>query len=92
MIWKYYYSNTSASDHGTLYQLRNVINRSNVSVKTKGNFNSCDDFLVLVITCYVLAAAMEHLNINSLDEVPQRKLFLMLLNSGHFQLNNVKKN
>lgn len=50
--------------------MRNLINRTNVSGKTKGNFNACNDFLVLVITCHVLAAAMEYLGMKSLDDTP----------------------
>ena len=30
--------------------------------------------MVLVITCYVLAAAMEHLNISSLDQIPAEEV------------------
>lgn len=48
----------------------NLINRTNVSSKTKGNFNCCDDFLVLVVTCYTLAVAMEYLEVNSFEEYP----------------------
>ena len=70
VIWKYFYSSQSVREHATLCQLRNLINRTNVSSKTKGNFNSCDDFLVLVITCHVLAAAMEYLDMKSLDDTP----------------------
>lgn len=70
IIWKYFYSCKSAREHATLCQLRNLINRSNVSNKTKGNFNSCDDFLVLVITCHMLAAAMEYLGMKALDDTP----------------------
>ena len=50
--------------------MRNLINRTNVSAKTKGNFNNCEDFLVLVITCFTLVAVMEHLKIDSLEEFP----------------------
>jgi len=59
-----------AREHGTLFQLCNLINHTNVSGKTKGNFNSCDDFFVLVITCHVLAAAMEYLGMKSLYDTP----------------------
>ena len=44
MFWKFLYSAKSPSEHGTLYQLRNVMNRRNVVKKPIDNFNACDDF------------------------------------------------
>lgn len=41
-----------------------------MSGKTKGNFNSCNDFLDLVTTSHILAAAMEYLKMESLDDEP----------------------
>ena len=44
MFWKLLYSAKLPSEHGTLYQSRNVINRQNVVKKPIDNFNACDDF------------------------------------------------
>ena len=41
-----------------------------MSGKTKGHFNSCSDFLDLVTTCHILAAAMEYLKMHSIDDTP----------------------
>lgn len=49
VIRRYYLSPDSYSDHGTLYQLRNHINRKNVTKDPIKNFNACDEFLVDVI-------------------------------------------
>ena len=51
-------------------QLRNIINRTNVVTKPKANYNSCDDFFQLIVTSHILAAAMEVLNMNDLDDTP----------------------
>ena len=42
-----------------MYQLKNLINRSNVTTIPKHNFNTCDDFLRLIINCFILTAAMK---------------------------------
>ena len=59
VIWKYFYSKDSASDHGTLYQIRNLLHRTNIVNKPANDFNSCDDFFKLVVNCHILAAAMK---------------------------------
>ena len=67
MIWKYFYSSRSSSDHGTLYQLRNKLNRTNV-VKTPKNYvNVCYDFIDTVNAGLVIFAALATLN---MDTVP----------------------
>ena len=38
---------------GTLYQLRNMVNRRNVTTTCKGNVNACEEFLELIDTLYV---------------------------------------
>ncbi len=69
VIWKYYYS-ISGADHGTLYQLRNLIGRSNVSGDPTKKYNECDDFFKLIVKCHILVAALQHLNMKSLSDVP----------------------
>ena len=54
---------------GTLYQLRNLINRRNVVKKAKNDMNACEDF-ELVVTGHVIACAMQLLGMSSIDEIP----------------------
>ena len=70
MIFRYYYSKDSIADHGTIYQLRNVLERTNVVRKPIDNFNACDDFFVLVVKSHIVAAAMEVLGIKAVNQVP----------------------
>ncbi len=70
VIWKYYYSIFSGADHGTLYQLRNLIGQSNVSGDPTKKYNECDDFFKLIVKCHILVAALQHLNMKSLTDVP----------------------
>ena len=51
-------------------QLRNLINRRNVSAQTSGKFNEALDFLELVITGHVLAAAMHFFGMKSISDSP----------------------
>ena len=70
MIWKYFFSEKSAAEHGTLYQLRNLINQSNVPKKPKKNFYACNDFFVQVINSLLLVASMDFLQMESLNDTP----------------------
>ena len=53
-----------------MYQLRNAINRVNVVQKPLDRFDTCEDFLVMVVECHISAAAMTMLDMKSLDDVP----------------------
>ena len=74
-IWKKLYNPASGTDHGTLYQLRNLVQRRNVGQKPKKDFNAHDDFFNLVITSHILAAAMEILGMETLEDDPSECLF-----------------
>ncbi len=70
VIWKYFHSFCSGSNHCTLYQLRNLIGRTNVSADPTKKFNESDDFFKLIVECHILVAAFEHLIMKSLSDVP----------------------
>lgn len=57
---------------GTLLQLRNLINRRNISSDINGKFNAAIDFLKLVLTAHVLAAAIHYFGMSSPKENPTR--------------------
>ena len=68
------YKESSSSEHATLYQLRNVINRRNVVKDPMKDFNACDDFFMNVLTSHITAAAMKYMQIESLAEVPSENV------------------
>ena len=74
MIWKYYYSDKSSREHGTLYQLRNVLNRSNVVKDPMKNFNACDDFFVLAVESHIIAAALNIFGMTSMEDLPLHQI------------------
>lgn len=65
---------------GTLLQLRNLINRRNISADISGKFNAAIDFFELVVAGYVLAAAMNYFGLNSLKGTPTRNVICLSVN------------
>ena len=70
MIWKHFLSTKSSAEHGTLYQLRNLLGRSNVVTDPTKDFNACEDFLLVVISGHIIAAAMKALGMKKMDDTP----------------------
>ena len=62
------YRTASNSDFGSLLQLRNLINRRNVTSNPGRDGNAADDFFTLVVTTHFLACAMKKLYINPIME------------------------
>jgi L1 cell adhesion molecule like protein len=55
---------------GTLYQLRNLLNRRNVTRKPKINVNAAEDFVEVVTIGHILSAVMRMLKMTSIDGIP----------------------
>lgn len=47
----------SSADKGTLYQLRNLINRTSVPTSPEKNMNSAEDFMLLALHAHIVSAA-----------------------------------
>ena len=73
MIWKYYYSSKSASQHGTLYQLRNLTGRTNVKGKPLDSFDPCENIFLVVIEAHIVAAAMKKLKMTTVYDTPSEE-------------------
>lgn len=90
IIWSRLYSTESSMDGGTLHQLRNLINRVNVSRKElKHQVNEVEDFLELVTECHLISAAMHFFGMKSVDDPPSRSGFSDEIN--HLPLYQRKK-
>ena len=57
-------------EKGTLYQIRNLIDRRNITKHPKSDVNAAEDFLEVVIISHILTAVMTYLGMNSLNEMP----------------------
>ena len=68
IIWKYFYSTRSGRDQGTLYHIRNRLNRSNVPTEVKRDFNACEDFIETVISSHIVAAALTVFGMKSVSD------------------------
>ena len=53
------YSTKSACDKGTLYQLKQVVNRTSFGKEPKHNIKATEDFMEVVLYSHILAAANE---------------------------------
>lgn len=84
IMWERLYKPGSSRESGTLNQLRNAINRRNVSnakgKDVKNNVNEIENFLVIVVECFMLAAALNHFGMSSLDDQPKCNGFPVNLN------------
>ena len=58
---------------------QNLIGRTNVTAKPIHKFNESDDFFKLIITSYILVAALEILQMENLSDIP------------HISYNNMEK-
>ncbi|XP_064386162.1 uncharacterized protein LOC135334762 isoform X4 [Halichondria panicea] len=67
VIWGAFYDTKSSGEKGTMYNLRNVIHRTNVPSDPQKNMNSCEDFMLLLVHSHVVEAA------NTLQQLSQTK-------------------
>lgn len=63
------YKTKSGMEKGTLYQLRNLINRRNVVKKVKSDMNASEHFFELIVTGHIIACAMEMLGMSAINAI-----------------------
>lgn len=74
-MWKQFFNTASGCDGGTLYQLRNLINRRNVVKKPMDDLAASEDFIVTVVEAHILTAAMTLFGMKNLQDRPCEELF-----------------
>ena len=65
VIWKRLYNSKSSIEKGTLYQLRNVLNRTSVPADPVINMKATEDLFRLVLYAHIVAATKTVLNSES---------------------------
>ena len=60
---------------GTFYQLRNLIDRRNVSANVKGHRNEIEDFLDLVISSHLIVCAIHYFAMENETDEPHANAF-----------------
>ena len=63
------YSARSQAERGTMYQLRTLINRTNVPSDPQNNMNAAEDFMALLLHAHVVAAAETIADFNPMESV-----------------------
>ena len=76
MIWAWLYKGKSLLEKGTLCNLRNVIDRRNISAKAADDFNACEDFFVTVVKCHIVVAAMQFFQMEAASDSPVHDLLV----------------
>ena len=74
MIWKYLFKESSFKEVGTLYHLRNVLQRTNVVHDPKNDYNACSDFFQTIVEGHVIAATMEAFGMDTVNDTPKHTL------------------
>ncbi|KAL5505216.1 hypothetical protein EMCRGX_G006617 [Ephydatia muelleri] len=69
VIWKRLYSSCSGMDTGTLFQLRNVINRRNVITDISKDLTACEEFMQLATIAHVMSAAIHIAGVTNISEL-----------------------
>ena len=71
MVWGRLYNQNSAVEKGTMYHIRNLINRTTIPADPEKNMNASEDFLLLVVHAHVVAAAKVMQSMNPTDSVAE---------------------
>lgn len=72
LIYKQFYNTFSNSETGTLFQLRNKINRRNVSTSALGDhYRPNDTFIQDVTDASIITATLHHFSMDSKDDSPK---------------------
>lgn len=76
-MWHRLFKGGSSLEGGTLQQLRNLINRRNVSASTsvKGHVNEIQDFLELIVRCHIVAVTMHYFSMANCEDQPHTSAF-----------------
>ena len=75
VAFKYFYSGHSSGDKCTLFSDRNLINRRNVKEDVDAAVNPCRKFFDLEVKARLMAAAMQVLGMEDLQDTPRGEFF-----------------
>ena len=62
-------------DGGTLFQLRNLLNRRNVTKNPVSNVSACEDFFIHVVEAHIVSACLTVFWMSSIHDAPSSDLF-----------------
>lgn len=76
-----YFKPESCREQGTLYQLKNLVNRRNVSKNVSSNYHAASEFIDLVTDCHVIAACLEYCGMGNFGQCKKIPTALHLADS-----------
>ena len=62
-------------DAGTLFQLRNLLNRRNVTNNPASNVAACEDFFLHVVEAHIVSACMTVFGMSTVSDTPISSMF-----------------
>eukprot|EP00731_Ephydatia_muelleri_P006750 Em0003g998a len=80
VVWKRLYNTSSGVDKGTLFQLRNLINRRNVVSDVSKDTAACEEFIELITVAHILSAAVHITGVPDLEGLSKK----ILSSENHF--------
>ncbi|KAL5479300.1 hypothetical protein EMCRGX_G022803 [Ephydatia muelleri] len=80
VVWKRLYNTSSGVDKGTLFQLRNLINRRNVVSDVSKDTAACEEFMELITVAHILSAAVHITGVPDLEGLSKK----ILSSENHF--------
>lgn len=76
-ILETFYSSTSVRDIGTLYHLKALVDRRNITLDMTNGYNQVKNLIDDVLDSYIVACFLDYLGMNPLDEKPTKNNFLL---------------
>ena len=73
MYWSILYKCTSSQEGGTLFQLRNLINRRNVVKDVHNDTNATEDFFEMVGVGHIIAATLQFFGMEDISDSPHNQ-------------------
>lgn len=73
VYWSILYKCTSSQEGGTLFQLRNLINRRNVLKDVRNDMNATEDFFETVAVGHIIAATLQFFGMQGISDTPHNQ-------------------
>ena len=69
-MWTCLYQKGTSTEKGTLLQLKQLINRTNVPREPQNDVNASEDFLEVVFIAHTIAAALSFFGMTTVSDKP----------------------
>lgn len=84
VIWYYLYDTKSGTDVGTMYHARQLLNARNVTHNPHDDFFAASDFVDTYAMSYIVAGALHHFGMQTMDDIPTKNQYVDNINKRDF--------